>query len=168
MRAPHQIMTFSKENATSWFDLFSFPINNTECYNFTDVIKSRKMVEKYIEQEEKELKGNNKNIFLGGHSQGACMTLHTAYNYKELLGGVLACSGILFPQGEIVGDKTKLKIFLAHGEKDNIIPFSYHIETVKRIENFEGVKKYYYKDLGHRFGGFKIIDMGRFLNESMI
>ena len=168
MRAPHQIMTFSKENATSWFDLFTFPINNTECYNFTDVIKSRKMVEKYIEQEAKELNGNYKNIFLGGHSQGACITLHTAYNYKELLGGVLACSGILFPQGEIVGDKNKLKIFLAHGDKDESIPFDFHLETVKRIENFEGVKKYYYKDLKHHFYEFKNIYMGNFLDEAMI
>jgi len=73
MRAPYQVMTFSKENAISWFDLFSFPINNTESYNFTDATKSRKMVEKIIEQEAKELNGNYKNIFIVSHSQGACV-----------------------------------------------------------------------------------------------
>ena len=57
------------------------------------------------------------------YSQGACISLYTAYNFKELLGGVLACSGILFPQGKIVGDKNKLKVFLAHGDKDESIPF---------------------------------------------
>ena len=168
MRAPYQIMTFSKENVTSWFDIFSFPINNTESYNFTDATKSRKIVEKIIEQEAKELKGNYKNIFIGGHSQGACVTLYTAYNFKELLGGVLACSGILFPQGEIVGDKNELKVFLAHGDQDDSIPFSFHNETVKRIENFEGVKKYYYKGHGHNIADFEKIDMGSFLNDSMI
>ena len=86
----------------------SFSLSLSKCYNFTDIIKSRKIVEKYIEQEAKELNGNYKNIYLGGHSQGACVTLHTAYNYKELLGGVLNCSGILFHQGEIVGDKNTL------------------------------------------------------------
>ena len=168
MRAPYQIMTFSQENATSWFDLFSFPINDSKSYNFTDAIKSRKMVEKIIEQEAKELKGNYKNIFIGGHSQGACITLYTAYNFKELLGGVLACSGILFPQGDIVGEKNKLKVFLAHGDQDDSIPFGFHNETVKRIENFEGVKKYYYKGHGHNIANFEKIDMGSFLNDSMI
>ena len=33
MRAPYQIMTYNQENLTSWFDLYGFPVNNSECYN---------------------------------------------------------------------------------------------------------------------------------------
>ena len=168
MRAPYQIISFEQVNTTSWFDLFSFPINNSDCYNFTDAIKSRKMVEKVINQEAKLLKGNYQNIYVGGHSQGACITLYTAYNFKETLGGVLACSGILFPQGNIEGDKSKLNVFLAHGDKDESIPFEFHKETVKRIENFEGVKKYYYEGHGHNIADFEKIDMGKFLNDTMV
>ena len=168
MRAPYQIISINNFNITSWFDLLSFPINNSESYNFTDANKSRRVLEKVINQEAELLNGKYQNIFVGGHSQGACISLYTAYNFKELLGGVLACSGILFPQGKIVGDKNKLKVFLAHGDKDLAIPFTYHKETVKRIENFEGVKKFYYEGHGHSIADFEKVDMGGFLNDSMI
>ena len=168
MRAPYQNVTYWGNNMTSWFDLFTFPIDNPDCYNFTDVNNSRRMLAKVIRQEAKLLKGQYQNIFVGGHSQGACISLYTAYNLKKLIGGVLVCSGILFEQAEIVGDKNKLKVFLAHGDKDLAIPFTYHKETVKRIENFEGVKKFYYEGHGHSIADFEKVDMGRFLNDSMI
>ena len=168
MRAPYQNVTYWGNNMTSWFDLFTFPIDNPDCYNFTDVNNSRRMLAKVIRQEAKLLKGQYQNIFVGGHSQGACISLYTAYNLKKLIGGVLVCSGILFEQAEIVGDKNKLKVFLAHGDKDLAIPFTYHKETVKRIENFEGVKKFYYEGHGHSIADFEKVDMGGFLNDSMI
>ena len=168
MRAPYQNVTYWGNNMTSWFDLFTFPIDNPDCYNFTDVNNSRRMLAKVIRQEAKLLKGQYQNIFVGGHSQGACISLYTAYNLKKLIGGVLVCSGILFEQAEIVGDKNKLKVFLAHGDKDQAIPFVYHKETVKRIENFEGVKKFYYEGHGHSIADFEKVDMGGFLNDSMI
>ena len=168
MRAPYQNVTYNKANITSWFDLFSFPINNSECYNFTDATRSRKMVEKIINQEAKELNGKYQNIYVGGHSQGACITLYTAYSFKEILGGVLVCSGILFPQGQIEGDKNKLNVLLAHGDAYMAIPFEFHKETVKRIENFEGVQKKYYPGHGHAIADYEKIDMGKFLNDTMI
>ena len=168
MRAPYQIISINNFNITSWFDLLSFPINNSESYNFTDANKSKRVLEKVINQEAELLNGKYQNIFVGGHSQGACISLYTAYNFKELLGGVLACSGILFPQGKIVGDKNKLKVFLAHGDKDESIPFSFHKETVKRIENFEGVRKYYYRNHGHDITDYEKVDMSGFLNDSMV
>ena len=168
MRAPYQNVTYWGNNMTSWFDLFTFPIDDPDCYNFTDVNNSRRMLAKVIRQEAKLLKGQYQNIFVGGHSQGACISLYTAYNLKKLIGGVLVCSGILFEQAEIVGDKNKLKVFLAHGDKDLSIPFAYHKKTVKRIENFEGVKKFYYEGHGHSIADFEKVDMGGFLNDSMI
>ena len=168
MRAPYQNVTYWGNNMTSWFDLFTFPIDDPDCYNFTDVNNSRRMLAKVIRQEAKLLKGQYQNIFVGGHSQGACISLYTAYNLKKLIGGVLVCSGILFEQAEIVGDKNKLKVFLAHGDKDLAIPFAYHKETVKRIENFEGVRKYYYRNHGHDITDYEKVDMSGFLNDSMV
>ena len=167
MRAPYQIMSFTQTNLTSWFDIFCISLDNYDCYNITDASKSRRMLEKIINQEAKKLRGNYQHIFVGGHSQGACISLYTAYSFKELLGGVLACSGILFKETEIVGDKTKLKVFMAHGFEDRAIPFSFHNDTIKRIVNFEGVKKYYYENHGHLISDYEKNDMGGFLNDSM-
>ena len=168
LRAPYQNMTYNNKSLTSWFDILTWPIDDPDSYNFTDAIKSRKVVEKVINEEAKKLNGQYNKIFIGGHSQGACVSLYTAYNFEELLGGVLVCSGILFPQGEIVGDKNKLNVFLGHGTGDKAIPLSFHNETIKRIENFEGVRKYYYQGKGHDVHTLEKADMSGFLNETMI
>ena len=168
MRAPYQVMSFNQQKQTSWFDIFSFPINNSQCYNFTDATRSKKMVEKIINQEAKKLNGKYQNIYVGGHSQGACISLYTAYNFDKLLGGVLACSGVLFEQVQINGDKKKLNVFLAHGENDQAIPFEFHKKTVERIKDYEGVKTYYYPKHGHDITGYEKVDMGGFLNDTMI
>ena len=168
MRAPYQNMTFDKSNTTSWFDIFYFPLNAPTSYNFTDATRSRKVVEKVIQQEAKLLNGTYQNIFIGGHSQGACTTLYTAYNTAETIGGVVCFSGFLFPQATITGDKNKLKVFLGHGFRDKAIPMFFHNETIKRIENFEGVQKFYYKNMGHNIGEEEKYDAEGFLNNSMV
>ena len=167
MRAPYQVITSHKINTTSWFDIYKSPLDSADSYNFTDATKSKKMVEKIINEEAKKLNGNYNKIYVGGHSQGACISLYTAYNFKELLGGVLACSGVLFPQADIVGDKNRLNTFLGHGTEDMTIPISFHNETVKRIENYEGVKKFYYQGKGHDIYDEEKYDMSGFLNETM-
>ena len=168
MRAPYQIVSFNKENKTSWFDIITFPIDSTDSYNFTEATRSRKAVEKVIKKEAELLNGKYENIFIGGHSQGACVTLYTGYNMNELIGGVVAFSGVLFPEIEIVGDKNKLKVFLGHGFRDQAIPMTFHNETVKRIEKFEGVKKFYYEEMGHNIGDEEKRDAEGFLNNSMV
>lgn len=168
MRAPKQYVDTYGRKTTSWFNLYCSPIDSPKCYSFGDATKSKDIIVKIIEQEAIKLNGKYQNIFIGGHSQGACMSLYTAYNYIELLGGVLACNGVLFPEAEIVGNKNQLKVFLGHGYNDMVIPMYFHNESIKRIENYEGVEKHYYEGIGHGIGTLELNDMGGFLNKSMI
>ena len=167
LRAPIMEMTYNKEKYTSWFDILSFPLNSTDTYNFEDAKNSSMVLRKYIEQEAKIL-GNYKKIFIGGHSQGACISLYTGYNFEKLIGGVIVCSGFLFQQGEIVGDKKSLNVYLGHGNMDKAIPFEFHKETIKRIEDYEGVKKYYYEGHGHSIIEKEKKDIEDFLKNLMI
>ena len=167
MHAPNTSVSYDKSITTSWFDIYRFPINASDTYNFDDAKISSQKVQKIIEREAKELGGKYENIFIGGHSQGACVTLLTGYTVKYLLGGVLVCSGILFPQAEIVGNKTTLNVMLGHGYNDEAIPLSYHNETVEIISNYSGVRRCYYPYQGHEIGINETIDMGIFLNETM-
>ncbi|MBQ3981117.1 MAG: hypothetical protein II631_03615 [Treponema sp.] len=43
------------------------------------------MLKKYIDEEAKIL-GNYEKIFIGGHSQGACISLYTGYSLEDLIG----------------------------------------------------------------------------------
>ena len=46
MRAPYEIMSYNKQNYTSWFDIFWFPINSSESYNFIEATFSKRILEK--------------------------------------------------------------------------------------------------------------------------
>ena len=87
------------EEIPSWFDvrsLFAINENNVNLINFEDVNKSTKRIGEIIEKEAQYLKGYN-NIFLGGFSQGACMSIHIGLSYEKTLGGIICVSGALFP-----------------------------------------------------------------------
>jgi phospholipase/carboxylesterase len=78
----------------SWFTITKFPIDSEKCYNFEEAQNSAKIIEKVIEEEVKLIGGNYKNIFIGGFSQGACLSLYTGLTYKHLLGGDIVVSFI--------------------------------------------------------------------------
>ena len=165
LRAPLMKMTYYYKNKklTSWFDIFSFPLNSRDKYNFEDAKRSSNFLRNIIEKEANIL-GDYQKIFIGGFSQGACISLFTALNFEKLLGGVIACSGFLFEQTEIIGNKKILNIYIGHGDKDKIIPLDFHKETIKRIEEYEGVKKYYYNGSGHSINKNEKKDIEKFLN----
>ena len=167
LRAPIMKITCRNQNETSWFDIIKFPLDSKDTYNFEDAKKSSNYLKNIIEQEAKIL-GDYKKIFIGGHSQGACISLYTGYNFEKLLGGVIACSGFLFQECDIIGDKKSLNVYLGHGDIDLSIPFEFHKETIKRIEDYEGVKKYYYEGHEHSIMEKEKKDIEDFLNNLMI
>lgn len=167
LRAPKMKMSYNGKELTSWFDIYHFPINSSDTYSFPDANYSSNILKKYIDEEAKIL-GNYEKIFIGGHSQGACISLYTGYSLEDLIGGVIVCSGILFPQAEIVGDKENLNVYLGHGDRDQAIPFEFHKQTVERIQEFKGVRKYYYEGHGHSIFEPEKKDIEKFLNETMV
>ena len=151
----------------SWFTITKFPIDSEKCYNFEEAKKSAEIIEKIIEEEVKLLDGKYKNIYVGGFSQGACLSLYTALTYKHLLGGVLAFSGALFTQTKILESNKQLKIFIGHGEKDEVIPLKSSQESYKPIEDFNGLSKFIYPNLSHCISPQEINDAKNFLTKNM-
>jgi len=168
MRAPKVKVSCNVKKVTSWFDIYEFPIDTKDKYNFEDAKNSSNTLKKVIDEEAELLKGHYENIYIGGHSQGACVSLYLAYTSDYLLGGVIACSGILFPQAEINGDKDLLNVYMGHGDKDMAIPLQFHNETIKRIENYKGLKRYIYEGKGHAIYNEEKHDIEAFLNNTMV
>ena len=151
----------------SWFTITNIPIVSEKCYNFEEAQSSVKIIESVIEEEVKLLDGKYENIFVGGFSQGACLSLYTGLTYNHLLGGVIICSGAMFPQTKILESNKGLKIFIGHGEKDDVIPFKEAQESFKPIENFPGLNKCIYSDLAHSINSQEIQDIKKFLTNCM-
>lgn len=151
----------------SWFDI-TLPVDSNKNYNFEDAKKSSNFLKTIIEKEAKLLNNNYKKIFIGGHSQGAFISLLTAYTINYDLGGVLAFCGGLFPETKILKNKEKLNVFICNGYNDPLVPFKFHSKSIKKIEKYEGVEKHYYEHSGHSIEDEAIEDLCKYLNRVMI
>ena len=120
------------DEAFSWFDVYNFNDISMKSINFEDVRKSANKIINIIEEEAKYL-GGYENIFLGGFSQGACMSLYIGCSYNHLLGGIISCSGALFPDTVINHKNNKLKIFVSHGDMDEQITKEVNELSLKKI-----------------------------------
>lgn len=122
-------------------------------------------------------------ILVGGFSQGCAISLVLALasRYKGRLGGAVGLSGYL-PKGRRVwegreelrnsrvgedGDgRMKMKVFLAHGTKDMLVPMRVFRDTRERVRYTVGeemVESREYEGMGHVASGLEFRDMCGFL-----
>ena len=65
-----------------------------------------------------------RRIFVGGFSQGACMSTYIALTSPCNLGGVVACSGVLFNSidfQQLDPDKKLIPIYIYQGKADSLV-----------------------------------------------
>lgn len=160
------VTSYSGHVMTSWFDIYKQNklVGN---YNFEDVKANSQFIIKIIEEEAKFYKGNYSKIFIGGFSQGACVSLHIGFTLNHVLGGVLSLSGILFPESisnpDSIKEKDKLPIFIGLGTKDNIIEFEKAEQSYKPIMSKSSVEVHTYKNMKHSICSQEEDDIKTFL-----
>ena len=148
LRSPLVDVSISHNKNYSWFDIYSFPLENYSCFNFEDLKKSAKVLEKVIDSEANVLNGRYDRIIIGGHSQGACISLYEGYMSDKNILGIFAFSGVL-PEGEVKDSKKNLQTYFGYGDNDDVILPSFMSQSIERIENFTGFHKYVYKNHKH-------------------
>jgi len=118
-------------------------------------------------------------IVLGGFSQGCAISLVLALSsrYKGRLGGLVGLSGYLPRGGKIYEGRKgfvksqevqRMRIFLAHGTKDMLVPMRVFREARKRVEKTVGeemVEVHEYAGMGHVTSGPEFRDMCAFLEK---
>ena len=148
MRVPNRDLSHKNmKQITALYDI-NWNLNNSPKSDiFEEVTKSRDIIKEIINKEAKLLNGNYSKIIIGGHSQGASLSLYTGYTMDYLLGGVISLCRTLFEQVNNNENKNKLNVFLFLGDNDTIIPFICHKKTVRKF--YEDVSKYYYPNANH-------------------
>ena len=163
LRSPINYVSVQKSKNHSWFDIYNFPLDNFSDINLEDLKKSAKILEGVVNNEVNLLNGNYEKIIVGGHSQGAAISLYQAYTSQKKYGGVFAFSGFLSP-GEISDDKRNMKVYFGYGDKDDVIIPSFINKTLERVMNFEGFDLHIYKDHKHYVNRNESTDAGIFLD----
>ena len=163
LRSPINYVSVQKSKNHSWFDIYNFPLDNYSDINLEDLKKSAKILEGVVNNEVNLLNGNYEKIIVGGHSQGAAVSLYQAYTSKKKYGGVFAFSGFLSP-GEISDDKRNMKVYFGYGDKDDVIIPSFINKTLEKVMNFEGFDLHIYRDHKHYVHENQTTDVGIFLD----
>lgn len=167
LRAPVAKITCLGIKDLSWFDITSKPIDAFDKCNINDFKKSSERLKEAIDKEAEILGGKYDKIFIGGHSQGGCLVLYTAYSMEQMIGGVFSFSGFLFKETNILSGKEKLNVYFAYGDADDYILPKIFEESIEKIKNYEGFKKYVYPNHTHYVNRQERIDAGIFLNGIM-
>lgn len=164
-----KITAIYNNKCPAWFDITSFsPSENVE--DVDGILESARRIRGMI-MSEIESGIDQSKIFLVGFSQGSAMALISSLIMRDItLGGVIGVSGWIpmidhlllgsespfndedfdFSMG---GDKkTKTNVFIFHGSKDNVIPFSVFLQTMvfMNIElGIRNINQRVYYDIGH-------------------
>jgi lysophospholipase-2 len=115
-------------------------------------------------------------IVIGGFSQGCAVSLVTALasRYAGKLGGVVGLSGYL-PRGKRIREERakfvkggEMKVLLAHGMKDMLVPMRVFRDAKASIESTVGegvVESHEYEGMGHVTSGVELRNMCTFLEK---
>lgn len=118
-------------------------------------------------------------IVIGGFSQGCFVTLVTGLGsqFAGKIAGVVGLSGGLGAGKKIretmsgfrhENEAQKMRVFLAHGTKDMLVPIRIYRKTLERVQNIVGnefVEGHEYEGMGHITSGREFLDMCQFLEK---
>ena len=162
---PVKPFTLSENKSiTNWFVVYKQGFHDTSYYNFEDAATSSNRIIKIIKNEAKKLKNDYSKIYIGGFSQGACMALYMGLGTSFNLGGVIVCSGFLFPQLEINEENKDLKIFIGHGTEDNVIGYNIAKNSYERILGYKNVIFKTYEHMKHTIDDLEFDEIKKFLS----
>lgn len=142
--APEAYVSRLEFKTTSWFDITG--INNDiiveKDINFDDLDKSADRIKQIIRNEVKNVGGDYKRIFVGGFSQGACLSYHIGLSFEHTLGGIIPFCGYPVSKTTIQeNNKKDLNIFSIFGGEDIYINLDYALnQTLTLLSEFELLK----------------------------
>lgn len=147
LTAPEMPVTINMGmKSNSWFDIKDG--NWTEDSVCKKEVKSNTdLLWKTIEEEITLHGGDSSKVFIGGFSQGCCMSLHAGLSYPKPLGGIIALSGVLFPFSQVVQEG--VPILASHGTHDYLIPCTIAEKSYERVKARKNFKWAPVPGLGH-------------------
>jgi phospholipase/carboxylesterase len=136
------------QNSFKWFD-----IDVIDPEYFQDGLNLvRPIVLTFLERILIEKQLNSSEVLICGFSQGASVAIDIGLKYEKKFGGILSLSGGIADTIQSLKDhlKSKPKICLLHGKKDNILPHFYSLRTKAILDKFEIENELHlFENLGH-------------------
>jgi len=109
-----------------WFDL----TRDDPEYILVQSKKAEIKLKQFIEEVKNEYSLKNSQICLSGFSQGCMMSINLGLTSSENYNCVIGFSGKVINSQDLIERKTSsTKMFLLHGDKDNVVPPTFLLEA---------------------------------------
>jgi phospholipase/carboxylesterase len=138
-------------NSFAWFEVsFStgFPVINS-----AQTENSRITIIQFIESLKTQYRFNEKEIYIGGFSQGGIMSYSVGLTRPDLIKGIAVMSGRLLqevrPQIASPGELKSLRVFISHGISDNVLSIEYAREANAYLKTINITPTYKEFEAGH-------------------
>ena len=131
---------------------------------FNEQEESRKLIAKFIGEMKAKYHFDDKNVYLGGFSQGGIMSYSVALTNPGLVKGIAVMSGRLLPEIKPLvpaSDRHKdLSIFISHGTEDNVLNIDFAREAKSWLVSEHFTPNYHeYAGAGHQITQPMLQDM---------
>jgi phospholipase/carboxylesterase len=136
-----------------------------------DLEQSRRLVVKFTSEVVKKYHADPSRVYVMGFSQGAIMSYEAGLTAPKLYRGIGVLSGLMPASLKPLIAKpdalSQLRIFVAHGTADGVLPFSDGKAAVDHLIGM-GLKPEFhsYKDMGHNISADVVTDLVKWLQTS--
>ena len=130
-----------------WFDLSK----DDQTHILEKSLEAEKIIMKFVEEVKNKYLLSNKNIILGGFSQGCMMSLNVGLTSKEKFNCIIGFSGKIINRNNLEKRiQNKSRILLIHGDQDEIVSPNFFLEAKDFLErNKFNVETKLIKNCGH-------------------
>jgi phospholipase/carboxylesterase len=163
VRAPYKL----QQGSYRWYEVMM--VQNKITINTEEEVKSRKLILQLLDEIKKKYQVNSRKIIVAGFSQGANMAATVSLTSPEKIAGFAVFSGRFVneikPYISTSDSLHSLKCFLAHGNKDQMLPISYADENRQALQRL-GISVTYAEDaVGHSITSKQLEAFVKWLNQ---
>ena len=165
--AKTEYVTRIGSNISSWFDVLGKDgdIIVESDIIFEDLNKSGDRIKQIIREEVINVNNDYRRIFIGGFSQGACLSFHVCLSFEYTLGGVVTFCGIPVSKTQIREKREELNILSIAGGKDIYFPLEYLIDRTNTIlKDFKNLTIVPFKNEEHAVTSVGLNEVKKFIN----
>jgi phospholipase/carboxylesterase len=165
LRGPYQ----HPNTGYAWFSL-DIRGNGQFSYNYDQAKESRKKILAFISWACREFRADSSHVIVVGFSQGAMMGYDLALHAKGKIAGVAALSGGIIPQSkaDISLNIKTMPVFIAHGNIDNIVEYSYSVEAKEFLNKQGATVTFKSYNHAHNISGAEVADVSAWIKASIL
>ena len=164
VRAPYTL----SEGSYAWYQVdFS---TGKPAINSEQEERSRNTIIQFITELKKDFSFDEKQVYLGGFSQGGIMAYSVGLTRPDLIRGIVIMSGRLLEEVKpLIASKEKLsqlKVFISHGTNDQILGIHYARESAAYLNGLNINHSYKEYLEGHGINNAMLSDMVNWLKNN--